>query len=460
MKTPSKMWGGRFSSAPSDVMQRINVSLDFDRHLYEQDIEGSKAHATMLAAVGLLEDHDLKQILTGLDKVKTEIETGSFPFRNEFEDIHMNIEARLSELIGEAAGRLHTARSRNDQTVTDLKLWLRDVIDRQIQAIRALQEALVAQAEQNLQTVMPGYTHLQTAQPVSFAMHLMAYVEMLERDYGRIQDARVRMNQCPLGAAALAGTSFPIDRHQTAELLGFDKPTENAMDSVASRDFILEYLAAASILSVHCSRFAEEIVLWMNDRFQFITLPDSLTTGSSIMPQKRNPDAAELVRAKPGRIVGALNGLLLVLKGLPMTYSKDLQEDKQPLFDAVSSLDLVLEAMLAMSSNMQANPQAMRDSLNQGHPCATDLADWLVRHLGIPFRKAHHITGSLVKLADEQKISLEQLTLDEMQKLEPAITKEIYSVLNIESALTSRKSYGGTAPATVQQAIDRFKSSW
>ncbi|MFK7867364.1 MAG: argininosuccinate lyase [Alphaproteobacteria bacterium] len=452
------MWGGRFNASPSQIMNKINVSVDFDQLLYDQDIRGSKAHAAMLLKVGIINQPDHDQIQGGLDQIQDEIRKGHFEFKDEFEDIHMNIEARLKALIGAPAGRLHTARSRNDQVVTDVKLWLRDRMDHQLDLVKKLQLSLIDQAEKTLDYVMPGYTHMQVAQPVSFAHHLMAYVQMLARDHGRLEDARARLNECPLGAAALAGTSFPIDRHMTAHLLGFDRPTENSMDSVASRDFILEYLAAASILATHLSRFAEEIVFWMNTQFQFIELPDHLTTGSSIMPQKRNPDAAELVRAKPGRILGAFTGLLMVLKGLPLTYGKDMQEDKEPLFDAADSLDLVLNAMIAMIDEMKPNKERLEAALEGGFSTATDLADWLVGSLKLPFRDAHHITGALVKLAESKGLDLSQLSLAEMQAVEPRITESVFDILSPLASLQSRTSHGGASPAAVMAAIERAKA--
>jgi argininosuccinate lyase len=444
------MWGGRFASGPSAIMEDINASIDFDRRLYAQDIAGSKAHATMLHQVGLLTQEDVTAILTGLDAIAEEIEQGDFAFQTALEDIHMNIEARLKERIGEAAGRLHTARSRNDQVATDFKLWVREALDNTIAALGELQDALARRALDYAACVMPGFTHLQTAQPVTFGHHLLAYVEMLERDKTRCLDARKRLNECPLGAAALAGTSFPIDRAMTAEALGFDRPTANSLDSVSDRDFALEALSSWSILALHLSRFAEEIVIWCSAPFHFITLSDALTTGSSIMPQKRNPDAAELVRAKTGRIVGALNALMMVMKGLPLAYSKDMQEDKEQVFDAYDNLALMMAAMTGMVRDLKANEPAMKQAAGQGFSTATDLADWLVRVLKMPFRQAHHVTGSLVKLAQDQACDLHELSLEMMQGVEPRITDDVFGVLSVDHSVASRTSYGGTAPDNVR----------
>ena len=446
------MWGGRFAAGPAEIMEKINASIDFDRRLYAQDIQGSKAHAAMLAQQGIIASEDAAAIQQGLDKVLAEIEGGTFAFSAALEDIHMNVEARLKELIGEPAGRLHTGRSRNDQVATDIRLWLRDAIDLMDRRLARLQEALIGQAEQHADAVMPGYTHLQAAQPVTFGHHMLAYTEMVGRDRGRLADCRKRMNECPLGAAALAGTSFPIDRQATAAALGFDRPTANSMDSVAARDFAMEFLAAASILAVHLSRLAEEIVIWSSDRFGFIELSDAFTTGSSIMPQKRNPDAAELVRAKPGRIVGALVTLLTVMKGLPMTYGKDMQEDKEPLFDAVDNLALAVDASAGMVADMKPRRDRLKQALGGGFPTATDLADWLVRVLGMPFRDAHHVTGSIVALAERKGVDIADLPLSDMQTVAPEITDDVYSVLSAEASVRSRTSFGGTAPDTVLAA--------
>ncbi len=446
------MWGGRFAAGPAEIMEQINASIDFDKRLYAQDIQGSKAHAAMLAAQGIVSQDDADAIAAGLDKVLAEIEAGEFSFSRALEDIHMNVEARLRELIGDPAGRLHTARSRNDQVATDVRLWLRDRIDHLDARLAVLQEALISQAEQHADAVMPGYTHLQAAQPVTFGHHMLAYVEMIGRDRGRLMDCRKRLNECPLGAAALAGTSFPIDRHATAAALGFDRPTANSMDSVGARDFIMEFLSAASILAVHLSRFSEEIVIWASDRFAFIDLSDAFTTGSSIMPQKKNPDAAELVRAKPGRIIGALVALLTVMKGLPMTFCKDMQEDKEPLFDAVDNLELAVDATAGMVFDMKPRRDKLKDALAGGFPTATDLADWLVRVLNMPFRDAHHVTGSIVAMAEKKGVDIADLPLEDMQTVAPAITGDIYSVLTAEASVASRTSYGGTAPETVRAA--------
>src|SRR5919201_5328046 len=412
----NNMWGGRFSERPDEIMEEINVSIDVDRHLFAQDIAASKAHAAMLAAQGIIAAADAKNIGKGLDTILSEIGNGGFAFKRALEDIHMNVESRLSELIGPAAGRLHTARSRNDQVATDFRLFVRDVIDETDAALAAFQQALVERALEHAATVMPGFTHLQTAQPVTFGHHLLAYVEMAARDRGRFQDARKRLNESPLGAAALAGTSFPIDRHATAKALRFDRPMANSLDAVSDRDFVLETLSAASICAMHLSRFAEEIVVWTSPLVGLVRLSDKFTTGSSIMPQKRNPDAAELVRAKTGRVIGALTALLIVMKGLPLTYGKDMQEDKEPAFDALDNLSLAIAAMTGMVEDMEPNREAMRQAAAQGHSTATDLADWLVRELGLPFREAHHVTGALVALADRKGSDLAGLDLAEMQK--------------------------------------------
>lgn len=452
-KNSSSIWGGRFDGGVSSVMERINASIGFDRELYRQDIAGSRAHAAMLAATGIISDADAEAIQSGLDQIKTEIENGSFTFSTALEDIHMNIENRLVDLIGEPGRRLHTARSRNDQVATDLRLWVRDAIDGINAAIVDLQTALMDQAETHAGTVMPGYTHLQTAQPVTVGHHLMAYVDMLQRDRGRFADARRRMNLSPLGAAALAGTSFPIDRHATAAQLGFDGPMGNSMDAVSDRDFAVEFLAAASLCATHLSRLAEELVLWASDRFGFIRLSDAFSTGSSIMPQKRNPDAAELVRAKPGRINGSLITLLTVLKGLPLTYGKDMQEDKEPVFDAAENLLIALAATTGMMRDLAFQPEAMRDALNAGFPTATDLADWMVRVLNMPFREAHHATGEAVAMAEQKGVRLEQLSLADLQSVNPDITEDALAVLAVDHAVASRQSYGGTAPEQVRTAI-------
>ena len=449
----NELWGGRFAGGASDIMQRINASIFFDRRFYRQDIAGSRAHCNMLVAQGILNKDDGHAILKGLDQVEAEITAGTFEYDPAKEDIHMHVEARLTEIIGEAAGRLHTARSRNDQVATDFRLWLRDEIDALDPALRGLQAALLDRASDNADTVMPGFTHLQAAQPVTFGHHLMAYVEMLSRDRGRFADCRRRLNESPLGAAALAGTSFPIDRVATASALGFDRPAANSMDAVAARDFAMEYLSAAAILSVHLSRLAEEIVNWASAQFNFITLGDGFSTGSSIMPQKRNPDAAELVRAKAGRVIGDLSALLIVMKGLPMTYSKDMQEDKEPVFEVADTLTLTVPAMTGMIGDLTANKAVMAAAAGQGFATATDLADWLVRALGLPFRQAHHVTGILVKLAEDKGVDLDGLSLADMQAVEGGITDEVFAVLGVENSVASRVSQGGTAPSQVRAAI-------
>jgi argininosuccinate lyase len=453
----NSMWGGRFAAGPAEVMEQINASIGFDRRLYAQDIAGSKAHCAMLVHQRIIGQDDGAAILGGLDAILAEIEAGDFAFKTSLEDIHMNVEARLRELIGEPAGRLHTARSRNDQVATDVRLWTRDAVDRLEAALRALQAVLIDQAEAEADTVMPGYTHLQAAQPVTFGHHMLAYVEMLGRDRGRLQDCRRRMNESPLGAAALAGTSFDIDRQATAATLGFDRPMANSIDAVSDRDYALEFLAAGAIVALHLSRLSEEIVLWCSAGFRFVTLSDAFTTGSSIMPQKRNPDAAELIRGKAGRVIGALNSLLIVMKGLPLSYGKDMQEDKEPLFDAADTLQLCATAMTGMIADMKANRAALKAATAHGFLTATDLADWLVRVLGMPFRQAHHVTGSIVKLAEDRGCGLEDLALSEMQAVEPGITEDIFSVLAVENAVASRLSAGGTAPARVREAIAAAK---
>jgi argininosuccinate lyase len=452
----NKMWGGRFQSGPDAIMEEINASIGFDKRLFRQDIAGSKAHAAMLASQGIISKADATQIRKGLDEVQAEIEAGKFTFSRALEDIHLNVESRLKELIGPAAGRLHTARSRNDQVAVDFRLYVRDTIDHLDSQLKDLQLALAEKAEAHAGTVMPGFTHLQVAQPVTFGHHLLAYVEMLARDRSRLADARRRMNENPLGAAALAGTSFPIDRHMTAKALGFDRPTRNSLDTVADRDFVLETLAACAICATHLSRLAEEIVIWSTSQFRFVKLSDKFTTGSSIMPQKRNPDAAELVRAKPGRIIGALVALLTVMKGLPLTYSKDMQEDKEPAFDAFDSLSLAIAAMAGMVRDMAAEPDNMRNAAAAGFSTATDLADWLVRTLKMPFREAHHVTGSLVALAEREGVDLPGLPLRLMQSVEPRITREVYKVLSVENSVASRRSYGGTAPGNVRREAKRW----
>ena len=451
------MWGGRFSAKPAELMQAINVSIGFDRRLASQDLKGSRAHAAMLTKAGVISREDGEKILDGLERIETEMASGAFPFREEFEDIHMNVEARLKELIGEPAGRLHTARSRNDQVAVDFRLWVRDACDRSLLEIQGLQRALLDKADQNADALMPGFTHLQPAQPVTFGHHLMAYVEMFGRDASRFADARARMNENPLGAAALAGSPFPIDRHMTAAALGFDRPTANSLDSVSSRDFALEALAAATICATHLSRIAEEIVLWMTPQFGFISLTDAFTTGSSIMPQKRNPDAAELVRAKIGRIMGSLVSLTTVMKGLPLAYSKDMQEDKQPVFEAFDALSLSLAAMTGMVLDLEPNRERMAAAAGAGFSTATDLADWLVRTLNLPFREAHHVTGAAVKRAEALGVDLPNLPIAELEALHPGITADVYDVLSPAASAASRTSYGGTAPSAVRAQIQLWK---
>ena len=453
----NQMWGGRFASGPDAIMEAINASIGFDQRLATQDIAGSRAHAAMLAAQSIISDSDFEAIEKGLITILSEIERGKFVFSSKLEDIHMNIEARLKDLVGAPASRLHTARSRNDQVATDFKLWVRDQLDACEVALTALIHALIAQAEQGADWVMPGFTHLQTAQPVTWGHHMMAYVEMFGRDLSRVRDARTRMSECPLGAAALAGTSFPIDRNSTAAALGFDRPAANSLDAVSDRDFALEFLGLASICAMHLSRFAEELVIWSSAQFRFVSLSDRFSTGSSIMPQKKNPDAAELIRAKIGRIFGANVALMMVMKGLPLAYSKDMQEDKEQVFDAADNLMLALAAMQGMVADMQANKAALCAAAGAGFSTATDLADWLVRSLNMPFRDAHHVTGSLVALAEAEKCELQDLSLTQMHSVDPAITKEVYDVLGVENSVASRISYGGTAPAQVRAQILRWK---
>ncbi len=447
------MWGGRFAASPSMLMEKINASIDVDRRLYREDIQGSKAHVAMLAETGIVSAEDAQRIAAGLDRVLEEIEQGRLTFSRALEDIHMNVEARLADLIGPVAGRLHTARSRNDQVATDLKLWVRGWLGRIDEGLTRFQAALLTQAQTHSDTVMPGFTHLQPAQPVSFGHHCLAYVEMAARDRGRFADARRRLNESPLGAAALAGTSFPIDREATARALGFDRPTRNSLDSVSDRDFALEAQAAAAIGAMHLSRLAEEIVIWSGPQYGFVRLPDSFSTGSSIMPQKRNPDAAELVRAKAGRIAGAFQTLLMVMKGLPLAYSKDMQEDKEAVFDALDAYALSLEVMTGMVAALDIDAAAMGKAAGAGFSTATDLADWLVRVRGLPFREAHHITGRIVAMAEARGTSLADLPLEAMKQVEPGITEDVFSVLSVERSVVSRTSFGGTAPANVRQQI-------
>ena len=456
-KTANTMWGGRFAAGPDAIMEAINASIGFDQRLAAQDIAGSRAHAAMLAAQGIITDKDAEVIREGLLTVLSEIDSGSFQFSTALEDIHMNVEARLKEIVGEPAGRLHTARSRNDQVALDFRLWVRDQCDAADAALKALIEALIGQAELGADWVMPGFTHLQTAQPVTWGHHMMAYVEMFARDRSRFADARKRMNLSPLGAAALAGTSFPIDRHATAEALGFDGPMANSLDAVADRDFALEFLAASSICAMHMSRLAEELVIWSSAQFRFVKMSDKWSTGSSIMPQKRNPDAAELIRAKIGRIFGANVALMTVMKGLPLTYSKDMQEDKEQVFDAADNLMLAFAALTGMVSDMAGQPENLKVAAASGFSTATDLADWLVRELGLPFRDAHHVTGSLVALAEDKGIDLPELTLADMQSVYAEITEAVFDVLGVENSVASRTSFGGTAPSEVRKQITAWK---
>ncbi len=457
----NKMWGGRFETAPAAIMEEINASIGFDYRFAAQDIRGSRAHVAMLAKTGILTAEDAAAIDSGLEQVGREIEAGTFTFSRALEDIHMNVESRLTDLKGANAGRLHTARSRNDQVALDFRMWVRDAIDQIDAQLQDLQQSLAERALEFADAVMPGFTHLQSAQPVTLGHHLLAYVEMLGRDRGRFADARRRLNESPLGAAALAGTSFPIDRDMTAKALDFDRPTANSLDSVSDRDFVLETLNAAAICAIHLSRFAEEFVLWTTPQFGFVRLSDKFTTGSSIMPQKRNPDAAELVRGKSGRIIGALNGLMIVMKGLPLAYSKDMQEDKEGTFDSIHSLSLCIAAMNGMVRDFVPDLEKMKAAAGSGYAIATDLADWLVRTLGLPFRQAHHVTGTLVRVASARNIALEELSLQDMQAVEPQITADVFAVLGVEKSVASRTSYGGTAPDNVRQQaakwIERLK---
>jgi len=455
-KQSNAMWGGRFASGPDAIMEAINASIDFDQRMARQDIEGSRAHAAMLAQQGIITDSDAKAIREGLLTVLSEIESGTFQYSKALEDIHMNVEARLKEIVGEPAGRLHTGRSRNDQVALDFKLWTRDQFDAAIAGLDALIKALLVQAEEHADVVMPGFTHLQVAQPVTWGHHMMAYVEMFARDKSRMIDARARMNESPLGAAALAGTGFDIDRDMTAKALGFDRPSANSLDSVSDRDFALEFLSSASICATHLSRFAEELVIWSSAQFRFVVLSDRFSTGSSIMPQKKNPDAAELIRAKVGRINGSLVGLLTVMKGLPLAYSKDMQEDKEQVFDAADSLMLALAAMTGMVGDMKPNVESLEVAAASGFSTATDLADWLVRELGMPFRDAHHVTGALVKMAEDGGVDLPDLTLEQMQSVHAEITDAVFGVLGVHNSVASRLSYGGTAPKRVREQVARW----
>jgi argininosuccinate lyase len=450
------MWGGRFASGPGAIMEEINVSIDFDKALYRQDIAASKAHADMLTKQGIIGADDAKKIAHGLDTILSEITDGKFTFKRALEDIHMNVEGRLSELIGAPSGRLHTARSRNDQVATDFRLWIRDQIDTIDAALAGFQKTLATKALEHAGTVMPGFTHLQTAQPVTFGHHLMAYVEMMSRDRGRFADTRKRLNESPLGSGALAGTSFDLDREMTAKNLGFDRPMGNSLDGVSDRDFVMETLAAASITSVHLSRLAEEIVIWTSPLTALVKLSDKFTTGSSIMPQKRNPDAAELVRAKTGRIIGSLNAILIVMKGLPLAYAKDMQEDKEGAMDALSALSLSIAAMDGMVADMEPDAARMKKAAGEGYATATDLADWLVRTLNIPFREAHHITGTIVAKASGAGVALHRLALSDMQAVEPRITDAVFTVLSVGNSVKSRTSYGGTAPSNVRSQAKKW----
>jgi argininosuccinate lyase len=448
-----RTWGGRFELKPDELMTRINASIRFDKRLWREDIEGSRAHAGMLCAQKIVSEDDCGAILRALDAIAAEYEQGGVPERLELEDIHMTVETRLGELIGPAAGRLHTARSRNDQVATDFRLWVRKACDEAVQAIRALQHILVERAEEHAETVMPGFTHLQVAQPVTLGHHLLAYYEMLRRDVSRFADARTRMNESPLGSAALAGTGFPIDRDATASTLGFDKPTANSLDSVSDRDFALDYLCAATQCSLHLSRLSEELIIWASAPFGFVKLSDTFSTGSSIMPQKRNPDAAELVRGHSGRILGALTSLMVTMKGLPLAYSKDMQDDKEPVFEARDLLMISLEALAGMIETVNFVPERMRASAAQGYSTATDLADWLVREADVPFREAHHITGRAVKAAEEHSCDLSDLPLDVLKGIDGRIDERVFNVLTVESSVRSRTSFGGTAPERVREQI-------
>jgi len=457
MTISNKMWGGRFDAKPSNLMQEINQSITFDQKLYKHDIQASKAHAKMLGECNIISSSDSEKIITGLNQIEKEINGGEFEFKIELEDIHMNIESRLKEIIGDAAGRLHTARSRNDQVACDFRLFVRDEVDEIIDLLLDLEKNLVKKAEENFGVIMPGFTHLQVAQPVLFSHHLLAYFEMFKRDISRLDDLRVRMNECPLGACALAGTSFPINREMVALELGFDRPTSNSMDSTSDRDFAIEFLFCLSLISTHLSRFAEEIVIWMSKGFEFIKLSDAFTSGSSIMPQKKNPDAAELIRGKTGRIFGSLFSLLTTIKGLTLTYSKDMQEDKEPVFDATKNIKICLQAMSGMILDLKVNKENMLEMAGSGYSTATDLADYLVKNLQIPFRNAHHITGQIVKMAENKGLELHELTLEEMQQVEKKISTDIFNVLTVENSVASRVSFGGTSPIRIKEEIAKAK---
>ncbi|PKP65621.1 MAG: argininosuccinate lyase [Alphaproteobacteria bacterium HGW-Alphaproteobacteria-7] len=453
------MWGGRFAAGPSAIMREINASIPFDKALWQQDIAASKAHVAMLGAQGIVSSEDAATISAGLDIVAAEYAANGVPEDWDLEDIHMTTEARLAELVGAVAGRLHTARSRNDQVATDFRLWVRDAIDQMDAGLAGLQAALVTRADEHADSIMPGFTHLQTAQPVTLGHHLMAYVEMLRRDRSRLADARARMNQCPLGSAALAGTGFPIDRDATAQALGFDAPTANSLDAVSDRDFALDFLYACSTCALHLSRLAEELILWASQPFGFIRLPDSLSTGSSIMPQKKNPDAAELVRGHSGRVIGALTSLMITMKGLPLAYSKDMQDDKPPVFEAASLMALSIAAMTGMIAQSTFNTARMRAAAELGYATATDLADWLVRKAGIPFREAHHITGAAVKLAESRGAALNALSLDDLQAIDARIDQSVYAALSVDASVAARASYGGTAPDQVRLQVARMRAA-
>ncbi len=452
-KAARDLWGGHFAGGPAPLMEQINASIDFDKRLWAHDVAGSIAHARMLAAAGIIAEAERDAIIAGLERIRDSIAQGEFAFSRALEDIHLNIEARLTEMIGEPGRKLHTARSRNDQVATDFRLWVRDAVDRADALLRALQAVLIDRAEEHAATVMPGFTHLQAAQPVTFGHHLLAYVEMFGRDRSRFADARRRLNECPLGAAALAGTGFPIDREATARELGFDRPMANSIDAVSDRDFALDYLASAAICAVHLSRFAEELVLWSTPQFGFVRMAEAFSSGSSIMPQKRNPDAAELVRAKSGRVIGRLDALLIVLKGLPLAYSKDLQEDKEGVFDAADTLELCLAATAEMVRGMTIFPERMREAAGVGYTTATDLADWLVREKGVPFRDAHAIVARVVALAESRGCGLEDLSIEDLRGIDPRLDEGVFEVLSVEKSVTSRKSFGGTAPERVREAI-------
>jgi argininosuccinate lyase len=453
------MWGGRFAEGPSAIMREINASIPFDKALWRQDIAASRAHVTMLAAMDIVSDADAKAILGGLDTIAGEYEASGVPENWDLEDIHMTTESRLAELIGPAAGRLHTARSRNDQVATDFRLWVRDAMDQADAGLEALQGALVSRAEEHAGSIMPGFTHLQTAQPVTLGHHLMAYYEMIARDRSRFADARARLNRCPLGSAALAGTGFPIDRDMTAQALGFAGPTDNSLDAVSDRDFALDYLQAAAQCSLHLSRLAEEFIIWASQPFGFVKLPDALSTGSSIMPQKKNPDAAELVRGHAGRIVGCLTALMVTMKGLPLAYSKDMQDDKPPVFEAAGLLALSIAAMTGMVADSDFRTDRMRAAAELGYATATDLADWLVREGDIPFREAHHITGAAVKLAESRSVALDQLPIADLKEIDARIDERVYSALSVEASVAARASHGGTAPEQVRKRVAQAKSA-